>query len=284
MKGHFMRFLFSTGSLYTYSIARCFGFAAAAGFDGIELMIDERWDTRQTDYIHTLINKHNLPVVAVHAPLRPIPSWKEGVPAHIQETVKVAEILGAAVVVHHLPMRVGFGVPTLKAQRYVIPFPWWSMHKAYIAWLKDGYAQLQDTTAVQLCIENMPAHRMLGRTWNPAHWNTVEGIQRFSSLTMDTTHLGTWGHDPTEVYIQWNERVKHIHLSNYNGREHRRPEVGELRLDRLLAHLAATRYTGTITIEVSPDAFDAGCKDAHLVDLLTNSLKFCQTWAAAGAV
>ena len=277
-----MRFLFSTGSLYTYSIARCFGFASAAGFDGIELMIDSRWDTRQTDFIETLINQYNLPVVAVHAPLRPISGWAEGVPARIQQTLNVAEVLGAVVVVHHLPMRVGFGEFRIKGRHYIIPFPWWSMHKDYIAWLDDGYGRLQETTDVQLCIENMPAKHYFGRKWSPSPWNTIEEIQRFSSLTMDTTHLGTWGLDPTEVYKQLSERVKHIHLSNYNGREHRRPEAGELRLDRLLTHLTATGYSGTITIEVSPDALDAGCDDTHMVNLLTTSLECCRTWAAAG--
>ena len=36
-----MQFIFSTGSLYTYNTDRCFAFAAAAGFDGIELMVDD---------------------------------------------------------------------------------------------------------------------------------------------------------------------------------------------------------------------------------------------------
>ena len=277
-----MRFLFSTGSLYTYSLARCFGFAATAGFDGIELMVDVRWDTRQTDYIYKLTRQYGLPVVAVHTPLRPVPGWAEGVPAHIQQTLNIAEILDAEVVVHHLPMRVGFGEFTIIGRHYIVPFPWWRMHKDYIGWLDDGYGRLQETTEIQLCIENMPAKRILGRLWSPSPWNTIEEIQRFSSLTMDTTHLGTWGFDPTEVYKQWNGRVKHIHLSNYNGREHRRPEIGELRLDRLLAHLSATCYTGTITLEVSPDALDAGCDDAHLVTVLTTSLESCRTWAAAG--
>ena len=278
-----MRFLFSTGSLYTYSIARCFGFAAAAGFDGIELMVDNRWDTRQTDYITSLAHQHKLPVVSVHAPLRPIPGWIEGAPEHIEQTLKIAEVLGADVVVHHLPMRVGFGELKIKSRHYIVPFPWWSMHKDYIAWLDDGYARFQETTEVQLCIENMPAKRYLGRLWSPSPWNSIETIQRFSSLTMDTTHLGTWGLDPTEVYKHWSGLVKHIHLSNYNGREHRRPEDGELRLDRFLTHLNAAGYTGTITIEVSPDALDAGDDDAHLVNLLTNSLQFCRKWSRADA-
>jgi sugar phosphate isomerase/epimerase len=276
-----MEFLFSTGSLYTYSISRCFGFASTAGFDGIELMVDSRWDSRQTDYIASLIHQYNLPVVAVHAPLHPIAGWPEGIPAHIEQTLKIAEELDAAILVHHLPMRVSFGELSIKSRRFIVPLPL-PMHRDYIAWLNSGYARLQETTSMQLCIENMPAKRFLGRLWSPAHWNTIEKVQRFSSLTMDTTHLGTWGLNPVEVYKQLNGRVKHIHLSNYNGREHRRPEDGRLRLDHFLAYLVTTDYKGAVTIELSPDALDAGCDDAHLVGLLSTSLALCRTWAAAG--
>ena len=209
-----MQFLFSTGSLYTYSISRCFGFAKAAGFDGIELMADHRWDSRQTDYIASLILQYDLPVVAVHAPLRPVPGWPEGIPAHIEQTLRMAEVLGATIVVHHLPMRVSFGEFRFKSRYLIVPLPWGPLYKDYVAWLDNGYNRLQATTGVQLCIENMPAKRYLKRLWSPAHWNTIEKIQRFSSLTMDTTHLGTWGLDPTTVYKQLSGRVKHIHLSN----------------------------------------------------------------------
>ena len=40
----------STGSLYTYGIARVFELAAEAGFDAIEVLADQRWDSRQPDY------------------------------------------------------------------------------------------------------------------------------------------------------------------------------------------------------------------------------------------
>jgi hypothetical protein len=41
----------STGSLYTYGLDRVFGLAQKAGFDGIEVLVDGRWDTRQADYL-----------------------------------------------------------------------------------------------------------------------------------------------------------------------------------------------------------------------------------------
>ena len=73
-----MKFIFSTGSLYTYSTARCFEFAAQAGFDGIELMVDHRWDTRQSDYLLRLIDSYQLPILAVHSPQRVIPLSFDG--------------------------------------------------------------------------------------------------------------------------------------------------------------------------------------------------------------
>ena len=37
----------STGSLYTFGTARAFELAARAGYDGVEVIVEERWDTRQ---------------------------------------------------------------------------------------------------------------------------------------------------------------------------------------------------------------------------------------------
>jgi sugar phosphate isomerase/epimerase len=58
----------STGSLYTYGTARAFDLAARAGFDGVEVLVDHRWDTRQPDYLRRLSADFALPIVAVHNP------------------------------------------------------------------------------------------------------------------------------------------------------------------------------------------------------------------------
>ncbi len=44
----------STGSLYTYGTARVFELAAEAGYDGIEILTDHRWDSRQPAYLRRL--------------------------------------------------------------------------------------------------------------------------------------------------------------------------------------------------------------------------------------
>jgi sugar phosphate isomerase/epimerase len=277
-----IRFLFSTGSLYTYGLDRCFALAARAGFDGMEVVVDQRWDTRQTAYLADLIQKSGLPIGAFHAPFDSfrLPGWPESTPARIEVTVRMAEALGAAVVVHHLPLRWRIARFERRGLRLSIPAPGKS---TYRRWLEssDGYKTLQAATPVLLCIENLPAIRIMGRLFNPALWNTATELARFPALTMDTTHLGTWGLDPLRHYEALAPRIRHIHLSNFNGQEHRRPDDGHLQLDRLLANLAATGYDGAITLELHPDALDAGASDERIAELMAGSLAFCRTKARA---
>lgn len=273
-----MALLFSTGSLYRYSIARTFDFAAQAGFDGVELMVDQRWDTRQPDFIRRLIDDTGQPVRVVHSPFGPtIPGWPNDEAGRIAKSVELAEALGAVAVVHHLPTRFNVAWVSAGGRQFFLPWPGRNPHRDYMDWLTNGqYRELQAGTDVLLCIENMPAKTAAGRRVNPARWNTPDEILRFDSLTMDTTHLGTWGLDPVAVFRQWGERVKHIHLSNFDGREHRRPEAGHLPLAAFLGEVARSGYAHTITLELHGDTLDAGQPDAHIVGLLRDSLTYCR--------
>ena len=276
-----MRFILSTGSLYNYSIDRVFALAAKAGFDGIEMLIDHRWDTRQADYLQHLMESHSLPIPALHSPFsRNCSGWGETEHGAIARTAELATELRAQVVVHHLPMRFGYAFLQTAGRSLLLPNPFDS-GRQYATWLSEGYAALQSSTDVLLCIENLPATRFLGRRVNLARWNahsrtTLDDITRFPHITLDTTHLGTWGLDPLEAYDRWGQRVKHVHLSNFDGSEHRRPEDGSLRLGALLARMAADGYSYSISLELQPDALEAGAPDSRIVDLLRGSLYFCR--------
>jgi len=276
-----MRFILSTGSLYNYSIDRVFALAAEAGFDGIEVLIDHRWDTRQADYLRHLMESHSLPIPALHSPFsRNCSGWGETEYGAIARTAELADELGAQVVVHHLPMRFGYAFLQAAGRNLLLPNPFDS-GRQYATWLSEGYAALQTSTDVLLCIENLPAVRFLGRRVNPARWNahsraTLDDITRFPHITLDTTHLGTWGLDPLEAYDRWGKRVKHVHLSNFDGSEHRRPEDGSLLLGALLSRMAADGYSYSISLELQPDALEAGAPDSRIVDLLRGSLFFCR--------
>lgn len=269
-------FLFSTGSLWSYGLERCFDLAAQAGFDGLELMIDQRWDSRQPAYLAGLVQRYGLPVRAVHSPFSSAPGWPADNPGRIERSLRLAEALDADVVVHHLPDRVGRVWVQTESRFFPFPTPGRNPDSFYRRWLESEYAALQATTSVKLCIENMPAFQRFGRRWQLSTWNTPEEMLRFPHITLDTTHLGTWGLEPVAVLPRYEGRVSHVHLSNFDGREHRRPQDGRLALDRFLKALIAEGYQGAVSLELHPDALDAGAADERVLERMAGSLVWCR--------
>lgn len=272
-----MQFVFSTGSLWSYSLERCFALAKTAGYDGLELMVDQRWDSRQIGFLQGLVEQFELPIVAVHSPFWPsIPGWPPDQPGRITQSIQIAEALNAQTLIHHLPARISTMFAVVGSRFIGVPAPWLRGEASYKQWLETEYAPLQANTPVKLCIENMPAWNRLGRSWRLHHWNTPDQMMQFGHITMDTTHLGTWGLEPVEIYQKWGKRVGHVHLSNYDGREHRRPGDGRLKLAELLATMTQDGYEGAISLEVYPEVLDAGQDDEKVIAQMQNCLEFCR--------
>lgn len=250
----------STGSLYSYGIARCFELAAEAGFDAVEILADHRWDSRQPAYLRRLSQETGLPTAAVHNPFRfQVPGWPQDALARLRETVAVAQTIGAPVVVAHLPLRIrALKVEFLGFRRepLMIPLPVGGQD-AYREFLLDGLAHFEATEGVMVGVENMPARRILGRKTSLYWLNDLEALARLPHLTLDTTHLGTWGFDLLDVYERLKERIVHVHLSNFNGQEHRLPEDGHLPLAELLRRLGRDGYEGAVSLEVGPEVLQA---------------------------
>jgi sugar phosphate isomerase/epimerase len=252
--------LLSTGSLFEYGIARVFELAAGAGFDGVELLVDHRWDTRQPDYLHRLSQATGLPVPIVHAPFVPyLPGWPRDGVGRLQASTQLARALGARVIVVHLPHRLRaarIDLPGVRASRRWLPLPV-PGERAYRRLFAAGVHHLEGAQGVQIAVETMPAQRILGWRVSPYAFNTLAAWDTFPHLTLDTTHLGTWGLDPLATYQRLRDRVVHIHLSNFDGRQHRLPDRGRLSLHLLLQRLARDGYPGAVSLEVNPDALGA---------------------------
>jgi sugar phosphate isomerase/epimerase len=269
----------STGSLYTYGMTRVFELAAQVGYDGIEVLVDQRPDTRDPAYLRRLSAAHGLPIVALHSPFaRDVPDWPSDQMGRLERTVALARVLEVPVVVTHLPYRLAglvlqwYGV---RSGRLLLPLPVFQRGPYYRLLAEGGLAEMEQASGVEIAVENMPDRRVLGISL-PAYWfNHPQRMVAFPHVTLDTTHVGTWGWDLLGAYEPLRERVAHVHLSNYNGQEHRSPLDGHLPLDALLRRLAEDGYPGTISIESCPEginAEDAGrCRAA-----LEQALAFCR--------
>ena len=260
-----MRFALSAGSLYTYGLDRIFALAAEAGFDGIEVLVDPRFDTRQPVYLRRLMERHGLPIVSVHAPFRPkrLAAWPQTQPESIAATAELARAVGAEVVIVHLPrLRQG----------------------TYARWLRNDLAAWQRANPTPVvAVENMPVQWVRWWPFGPREmWrmNSLDVWGSFPHLTLDITHLGTKGQDPLMVYESVRERVAHVHLSNAHreGRrvcEHRRLEDGFLPIDVLISRLAQDGYAGIATVELHPDVLEAEDEERTRFHL-RQQLAFCR--------
>jgi sugar phosphate isomerase/epimerase len=192
--------------------------------------------------------------------------------------VGLAQAVGAPLVVVHLPFRFPIITGHLHAhrpRRFFLPLPL-PRREPYYHFLHDGQlAALEAEQGIVVAVENMPSKRFLGLTYSPYRFNSRAELARFPHLTLDTTHLGTWGIDPAAFYEHLRDRVAHVHLSNFDGREHRSPPDGALALGKLLRLLARDGYRGAVTVECGPAALDACDEDACL-DALRRALAFCR--------
>lgn len=270
----------STGTLNSLGLSRIFDLGARAGYDGIEIIIDRRWDTRDASYLRRVSAEYGLPVAVLHSPFLPdVDDWPTDQLGRLQHTLDVAQELGVRFVVSHLPHRLHpmtftWGGPN--PRRFSAPIPRLWRGPYYDLLNGDGLAGLEAATGITIGVENMPARRFFGRTFDTYWFNHTDELLRFPHLTLDTTHVGTWGQDPVAVYDRLKERVRHIHLSNFaNGMEHRPPPDGELDLRALLRALTRSGYTGTISVESGPDVFHVDDETQCLADL-RRSLAFCR--------
>lgn len=273
----------STGSLYSYGLNRVFELAKEIGFDGLEVLVDQRPDTFQPHYLHRLQREHGLPILALHSPFFPAASWEKGNLAYVRRTISLAQEVGAGVVIAHLPHRMSGALVQFlwrRGHRAFFPVPWGG-DREWLAFIQNGLAQLEAATGVVIAVENMPARRIGPFRLNVCWLNTPQEMEVIPHITLDTTHLGTWGYDLLAVYEQLKDRVAHVHLSNFNGKEHRLLDDGHLPLAQLLERLAADGYEGLISFETHPGALKAEDEDQVRANLY-RTLDFCREHLARG--
>lgn len=272
--------ILSTGSLYNFDVSTAMALAGEAGFAGIELMVDWRWETHDPAHLEKLMTRHNLSIMAVHSPFSRnfILDWPGEPVAVIEQSVKLAERLGAQTVVVHPPQRwvrlQGLIAGPQRTRKLSVPLPVAGIGPLG-RWLLEDLADFQAKTTVKLAIENMPCRRLGPLKLEPHHFFRSEELNQFQHLTLDTTHVGTRYTDLLDFYSRIKEKVAHIHLSNHNGREHQLLDNGHLPLARLLTELAKDNFAGLISIELSPFSLQVH-DERTLRQNLRDSLVFCQ--------
>ncbi|WP_433162847.1 sugar phosphate isomerase/epimerase family protein [Kribbella sp. CA-247076] len=245
----------STASVYPESTASGFELAARLGYDGVEVMVGIDPLSTQIDAVQRLVDYHQLPVLAIHAPCLLITQrvWGTDPWEKLERSAEAAKVLGADVVVVHPPFR-------------------WQ--RDYARGFVDGIARLEDETGVIFAVENMYPWRAPGRglqAYAPS-WDPTE--QDYAHTTLDLSHSSTAEQDCVELAETMGKSLTHLHLTDGTGSakdEHLVPGRGTQRAADLLHNLANQDFRGHIIIEINTRR--ATSRSEREVDLV-ESLEF----------
>jgi sugar phosphate isomerase/epimerase len=249
--------IFSTGSLYPFGLDRAYSWAAEAGYDGVEIMMDDRWDTHQADYLTHLAGEHGIPILAFHPPLRR-GAWNLGSEETLVRVAGLARSMDVPVVVAHPPP------PGRPLERW-----------------KTGPLREAREHGVSVAVENMPRSEVRGifgarkirSCYLPEH------LLGLGDVTLDTSHVGASKVDLMLAYSVLAGQVRHVHLSDSDltgGDQHRLPGRGRLPLRPFLAALAQrSDYPGVVSLELKP--WPLGAPDTEtILERMREALQFAR--------
>jgi len=249
----------STGAFFARPLREAFQRIRGAGFDGVEVMVTRDPDTQEPRRLRTLADDHELEVRAIHAPflLMTRRVWGTDPVGKIYRAIELAEEVDAPLVVVHPPFRWQAG---------------------YRRWLNEQLPGLAQQTGVRVAVENMFPIRLPGRGRVSFHaGQTLDELERFPHVVLDTSHAAVAGLDPSRVRDRLGDRLLHVHLSDNAGRgwdSHLPLGRGVLAIDDFLRHLAAEGFGGSITLELDlrPYLDD----ERALRDVLTHDRELCE--------
>lgn len=223
--------LASTSALALTPLGWVMDAIADAGYTGAEVLLGHQRASRSPTMVSAFAREAGLDVPVVHGPY----------------LLLLRRVLGAdyaTKTARAMERAAAFGAATMVAHP---PFRW---ERRARGWLADGEpAALEADTGVRFAMENM--FPVMGRSLSAA----VEPAElaAYRNVVFDTSHFAVAGVDLLTAWDTLADRVCHIHLSDNLGTgsdSHAPLGSGVLPLSAFLARVAASGYTGTLTLEL----------------------------------
>jgi sugar phosphate isomerase/epimerase len=249
------RIALSTASVYPESTAHAFESAARLGYDAVEVMVGIDPVSQDVDTIRHLMDYHEMPVCAVHAPCLLITQrvWGPDPWFKLRKSAEMATAVDAGTVVVHPPFR-------------------WQ--RDYARGFVEGIAALEAESGIVFAVENMYPWRASKRelqAYVPG-WNPVD--HGYANVTLDLSHTATAGCDALQMADELGSRLHHVHMTDGTGSakdEHLVPGRGSQPCAELLEMLAVQGFSGSIVLEINTRK--AASRAERLADL-AESLAF----------
>lgn len=231
--------ILSTDSLGNYGLNRVFGFTKQADYDGIEIGVSNNYDTQNADYIQSLVDKYQIPVVAISAP-------KRASKTRILYILKMAKKLNCPLVILRSPELFSFKLTS---------------------WIKKELPVIAKKEKIKVCLENAPSETILGIIPKYA-MNSPADLKKFKAASINTATVVGKKQNLVKIYDQLKKFVFHIHLGDATETKTELfPGTGVVPLESFLIKLRKDKYKHAISLRVKPKELSAG-KDQKMLKKL----------------
>lgn len=249
----------STGPFWAYSLEVAMDSIAEAGFEEIELMVTRDPRTQDAEIPRRLAEERGLRIAAVHGPFLLITKnvWGLDPIGKIRRGAEMCRALGAETMIVHPPY-------------------FWE--REYTRWVGKQAEAFEARTGVTVGVETMYPAWVAGRKLRAYRWlEPAELVRACHRVVMDTSHVTVARGDILDAYAVLAPKLVHVHLSDNagDGRDgHLSLGDGVLPIDRFLAELRRTGYSGAVSLELSVNRFIE--KPQELVSTLRRNRQYVE--------
>ena len=228
----------SSSCTFPSSLDTAFRLARKAGFDGVETMVSTDAVSRSADALKALIDKHEMPVLSIHAPVLFFTQfvWGTDQAAKVARTAELAAEVGATNIVVHPPFRWQRGYA-----------------EGFLALVRKVSAD----TGIAVCVENMFPWTVRGRPVDMYLPGLDPTEMDCDAMCLDFSHAALATGDSLDLAKRMGERLRHVHLCDGAGPtggkmfdEHLLPGTGTQPVAETLSYLADTGWDGLVVAEV----------------------------------
>jgi len=237
--------LLSTACLPHYGLERVFEFAKDTGFDGVEVVVDKRFDTQNAEYIKKLEKKYDLPVGAFSISAEETDKLLKPFQTTVREFKGVSMNLRS-------PELFGF---------------------EYKKWLQKVAPKLAKKYQLRLVRVNAPLKLYLGILPQYSQ-NSLGALSKNRAVGLDISALWSAKEDIEKATLTFGKRLQHMYISNVLHDISYSPMYeGSVAIERLLENMAKRGYKGHFTVLISPEQINEG-NDEKVTEKLTRSVEF----------
>lgn len=232
-----------------YGLERFFRFASELGFDGVEIMVCDDYDTQNPAYLKELQERYKIKIQAFSLPNR-------NAEAYIDAFEKVvAEFAGTMVNL---------------ASSEILSFN-------YKRWMEVSVPRFVKRHRLQLNRRNTPFRTIFGifpsRTESSLH-----DLRKAGDVSLDLSALWKSNQEIMQAGGFLSEKMQHVYLSNvHHGVMYSPVSLGILPVESFLTKLARENYRGDFTFKFNPETIHAG-DDERMIKSLKESKEFFEKY------